>query len=486
MDRLRQLFAVDCRALALVRMGYATIILTDLALRAPGMKVWMGPDGFYPAELARGMVGFVFSVHSLSDAMWLQWALFALAVLGGVSLLLGFWSRTSALVSWYLLNSLELRNMNMADVGDHVLVLCLFWLIFLPCGAQWSIDRRVATARGERPPNRVASVASAGLLIQIAGIVFVSALWKLQGTSWPAGNAVRLALSDDVWARPFGVWLLGHPHVTTAVTWATLTVESVGPLLLLFTPVRWQVYVRPVVLLGLLGFFVGVGSGIDLGLIPFIMGVSLLAFVPGPLLDRVFGPPAPAPEETDAAHEGVLGRIVHVGIPAVTLALMLVLSVDGFLPKPFFEGHPHNWIYSLNLSQHWSMYAPDPKIGSFRLIFVTTLEDGRVRSFALGGERPGWPPMETDAPLERIWDDYRMKMHVQDRIVVPFHPRAVESLIRWYCTHSSVEPVRVQLRKVTRRTRLAEPDAEIRSVVEDVALPPMACPAREPRTAPGS
>ena len=481
MDRLRQLFVIDCRALALLRIGYAGIILTDLARRAPEMSVWMGADGFYPTAIARDAVAFVVSVHSLSDSMPFQWFLFGLAVLAGASLLLGFWSRTSALASWYLLTSLHLRNTNMVDVGDHVLVLCLFWLIFLPCGAQWSIDRRLATARGERTPLRVASVASAGLLIQIAAVIFVSAMWKLQGHSWPAGNAVRLALSDDVWARPFGVWLLGYPRVTTLITWTTLWVECLGPGLLLFTPVRWQVYVRPLVLLGLLGFFVGIGSGIDLGLIPFIMTTNLIAFLPGALLDRVLGPQEPVEAEPTPATGGTLGRLVHVGIPAIALGVMLFLCVDGFLPHPFFAGKPGNWVDSLQLSQQWSMYAPDPKIGSFRLIFGSTLEDGRVRAFALGAERQGWPTMETDTPLERIWNDYRMKMHVQDRVVVPYHPRLVESLARWYCERSPAKPVRVQVRKVTRWTRLDQPHAAIRNVLEDVALPPFECPARAPQ-----
>ena len=476
LDRIWQQLRIDCRALAIVRIGYGALILVDLARRAPELAFANGPGGFYPAEIARGVVTVVISLHSLSDALWLQWALFGVAAVAGAALLVGFRSRTAALVSWYLLLSLHLRNTNMADVGDHALGMCLLWLVFLPCGARWGLDAGRARRRGEIPPTEVASIASAGLLLQVAAILFFSAFWKLSGTSWLDGTAVRLAISDDVWARPFGVWLLGYPALTALLTWATLTIEFFGPLVLVFSPRRLELWTRPPVLLGLLGFFVGVGSGMNLGLIPWIMGATLMIFLPTALLDRVFGPdPEPVPARADPGGIGLLGKVV----PTAALALMLFLNVDGLRSAPLLGGTSSRFLASIRLNQGWGMYSPDPRVGSFRFIFVAEQADGRVRSLALGGVRPGWPPMPTDPPLERIWNDYRMKMALQDRITLPPQRRALKALGLWYCRHSPLAPVRVQIRKVARRTVLAEPDRPVRSLLgTGTPLPYLDCPAR--------
>ena len=471
-ERVLAFFAIDVRALALGRIAFASLVLVDLLRRAPAMRLVQGPEGLYPVELARDRFDFAVSIYTVSDAMWLQWLLFGLAAVFAVGLLVGFWSRTCALFSWYLFVSLSIRNLYLTDVGDHAIALVLFWFIFVPIGGRYSVDEWRLRARGLRTPVRVASIATAGYLLQIAFIVFFSTYWKLTGTTWLAGDALQWAVSDDVYSRAFGDWVLHQPLLARLLTWGTLLTESTAPILLLATPPRWQGWVRPVVLLGLAALFTGFGVGIELALVPFIMISTLFPFIPGEVMDRVIGAETDAPDQ--AAPVERRPWLLRSGVPALALAMALILNVDDLLfDSRIYDSRFGVFLYQVRLAQNWSMFAPDPRLTSFRLIFVEAYEDGSTGSFALGARRPGWPELPTNELLERVWNDHRMRWYFTEQIGPrPVQIQPLRAAATWYCRQAETRPFRVRIQKVVRRPRVREPDAEIRSVVASRTLVP--------------
>ncbi|MFX8976526.1 hypothetical protein ABTN19_19210, partial [Acinetobacter baumannii] len=69
------------------------------------------------------------------------------------------------------------RNPLVTLPGDTLLCALLFWCLFLPMGARWSVD--AALARPEAPPPadpRHSGWPAAALLLQVLSVPFFSAL----------------------------------------------------------------------------------------------------------------------------------------------------------------------------------------------------------------------------------------------------------------------------------------------------------------------
>ncbi|MEM7249105.1 MAG: HTTM domain-containing protein [Acidobacteriota bacterium] len=314
-----EVFSIDLRVLALYRIAAGLVTIVDLLLRWPAMSLWLGPDTFHPAELARADLPICLSVHALNDSWWMQVVLYLLALGAAISLTVGYRSRWSAALSWYLLTSLLLRNPHLVDAGDSFFAVSLVWLMFLPCGETWSVDSR---RNGTSGTTAVCSLASAGLLLQPALAFFFSGIAKMHGSTWPGGTAIRVAVGDDAWAQPFGLWLVESPTRVAMATHATLVLEMAGPLLLLLAPRRELV--RPVVLLALFGLTAGMGLSIQLQLIPLKVAITLIPFLPGWILDRL--------SKTEFRVRG-LGEPEHHWlrrwVPAYLLVTLVLLNVQG-------------------------------------------------------------------------------------------------------------------------------------------------------------
>ncbi len=138
----RDFFEVDARALATLRICLGLLLLIDLAGRARHLQAWHAGASVFPLALARASSDSVLSLHLISGDLAVQGGLFVVAALAALALTAGWRTRTMAVLSWVLLVSLQHRNWLLQNVGDRVLVLILFWALFLPLGARWSLDAR--------------------------------------------------------------------------------------------------------------------------------------------------------------------------------------------------------------------------------------------------------------------------------------------------------------------------------------------------------
>lgn len=231
-----EVFSADLRSLAALRIALAFLVLVDLGRRATNLVAHYSDEGVLPrSEL--DISPYSFSLNTLSGSPEFQALLFGLAALGAVSMLVGYRTRLATFVVWLLVLSIQLRNPLVLTGGDTLLHLLLFWSIFLPLGAVWSIDRARACTRGTTPrlSMHFFSVGTVALFLQIAIMYWVTAINK-SGEEWWNGTAVYYALSYDRGATELGSYLLNFPVVLTILTFASLALEALGPFLL-FSPV---------------------------------------------------------------------------------------------------------------------------------------------------------------------------------------------------------------------------------------------------------
>ncbi|MEN8159293.1 MAG: hypothetical protein ABFS41_04380 [Myxococcota bacterium] len=424
----RTLFTVDLRSLALVRILLGTLILVDLASRARLLTTNYTDLGAHPriAVLSYREPGSLPSLHLLSGSADVQAALFGLAALVALALVLGWHTRIATTLSWLLAISLQGRHELLLDGGDHALRHLLFWCMFLPLGAWGSLDAR---RRGRPPPTAfVCSPASAALLLQGASLFLVTGLVKT-GPEWTTDwTAVRYAISREGWIRPFGEWLVSHPFLPELLTPIVRWWEIAGPLLL-FVPVAvWLM--RAIGIAGIWGMLLGLGLGLKLNLFPFIAGSGLIAFLPGALWDRLGLRVSSAPPATDDAPGRVraaarlAGRLALVALLLLLVVWMNARTVNHALapPEPL-----QRFATRLQMGQGWMMYAPSPRHVDVQFAHRGLLANGAEidldRAPATG---PAWEE------VRRAWQDYRFLYFLQ-KLYAPRWHKPLDEYALWLC-----------------------------------------------------
>ena len=194
-----ELFGADLRSLAVFRIVLALLVLTDLAGRITNLSAHYADDGVLPREvlLEEGILHpWAFSLNLINGEPAFQALLFGLLALAAVGLLVGYRTRLMTVVVWLLLLSIHFRNPLLSGAGEPLLRLLLFWAMFLPLGAMWSLDR----ARKSVPQQWSTyffSLGTVGLFMQIAFMYWFTALQK-SGAEWRTdGTALYYALSYD-------------------------------------------------------------------------------------------------------------------------------------------------------------------------------------------------------------------------------------------------------------------------------------------------
>jgi hypothetical protein len=277
--KVEALLGADVRSLAAYRIVLALLALVDILSRAANLSAHYTDAGVLPrsARLEYLPSLWVFSLHLMSGDAFVQAALFVLAGVAALALLVGFRTRAMVVVSWVLLVSVQVRNPLVLSAADVLLRLLFFWGMFLPLGAYWSVDRlRAGSPR--LASMRVFSFATVGLFAQIVFVYWFGALHK-SGPEWRTdGTAIYYALSLDQLVTPLGAYLRQFGALLKVMTFGTFWFEALGPLLL-FSPV----FTGPLRTAGVLGFMslhLGIWLSMDLGLFQWVAALAMVCFLP--------------------------------------------------------------------------------------------------------------------------------------------------------------------------------------------------------------
>lgn len=277
----RELLHLDVRSLALFRVCLALLLFSDWLDRLPDLAAHYSDAGIIPRSVITGPLPL--SVHFFTGGVWLQALWLGVALVAAFFLLVGYFTPLATLVSWFLLISVHARAPCVMQGGDQVLRLLLFWGIFLPLGARWSVD--AADPRNRRSSPRVLGVASAALILQVCMIYWFAGAWKW-GPEWQAeASAVHYALRFEHFTTPFGYWLLEHPGLLRLLTRSTLLVEVLGPVILFlpFAPALQRLLMIATFTL----FHAGLAISLELGNFPWACMVAWAALTPTAFWDRL-------------------------------------------------------------------------------------------------------------------------------------------------------------------------------------------------------
>ncbi len=275
---LETVFGLDLRSLAAFRIGISLVILTDLGIRFGDLTAHYTDAGIMPRSLLADISRpWHWSIHAMSGEPIFQVLLFFIAGLMAIAMLVGYRTRLATIASWILLISLHNRNPVLIFAADDVLRALMFWAMFLPLGAAYSIDSAFNTNQ-RHLPERVVSAATVALIFQQCFIYIFSAAFKSRSPIWMDGSAVYYSLSFDQYVTPLGHFLLNFSPILTIFTHFTLVLEWLGPLVL-FIPFRNHLF-RMWAVVTFIMLHAGFGLTLNLGIFPFLSIFSWLAFLP--------------------------------------------------------------------------------------------------------------------------------------------------------------------------------------------------------------
>jgi hypothetical protein len=422
--RIRAIFALDLRSLALLRIGLGLLLLADLAARAADFRAHYTDFGILPrAELGGYTWRTVWTLHGLASPSAPAVAgLFALAAVFAVLLALGWRTRLATFASWLLVSSVQYRQPALAHGGDVLLRMLLFWGLFLPLGARWSLDARSGRARPAEAGVAHVSVATAALILQIA-LVYAFSVLNRTGPTWWEGRALHDALHFDQFASRQGIWLRENGAALLApLTHVAIWFEALAPLLL-FSPIATGA-LRALAVALFLGFHASLALLFHIGLFPAVCAAGWLALLPTWLWSRLAGAPgADAPQWQPRAWRD--------GLAGLALAFVLASNASTVRGGALGAGLPQGWDLPAQLfylDQVWGLFSPDPAIYDGWYVILGIQRDGEEVS-PFWRDRPvsfEKPPVVTETMNIR-WREFFFRLQQDAR-----DPRW-RSFGRWLC-----------------------------------------------------
>lgn len=348
---LRDRVRLDLRSLAAFRIAAGLLLAVDALLRTRDFGLMFAPDGFFPSAALRQTWDSdpsCWSAAFLVDRAWWSGVMLLLQGLAGCCLACGWRTRPVTIVAWAAQLSVVRRTLPATNAGDAWLVTLLFWAMFLPLGAVWSLD--AARRRGSRSATDggTASIATAAFMLQVL-VVYLSAGLAKWNDSWFSGEAVRRALSIHDHGTNLGTWIANADWLARPLTWGVIGMELLLPPLFLLVP---RPRVRLVVAALFILFHVAIHVTMSVGLFAAIGVAAWLALLPGSAWSAA--PPGGAAADDPGRLSAPAATVCGVLLSLAGLGLLHGVTPWRGRPLPTAVRTPLNLA---GLTQDWGMFG---------------------------------------------------------------------------------------------------------------------------------
>lgn len=467
--RLGEIIGLDLRSIALFRIAMGALVISDVYHRSLHLVAHYTDAGFMPREkLLSGWSNPVFySFHNWGGDITSQTLLFVLSAIFGAMLLVGFSTRLASIMCFLMVASIQGRNYLILQGGDDLLRVMLFWAMFLPLGARFSVDAALATpATPKHRVHRIFTVASTTIALQLLAMYLVSAVLKT-GPSWHAnGSAIHLALHHESFATSFGQWFRELPTpLLQSMTWSVYYLELLGTLLF-FSPLK-SGWTRTAQVAIFISFHFGLYLCMELGHFPWVAMAAWLIMLPSWFWDvpvnrtltkfdlrRHYLALAAAARTFVIRHREWFRsrkprplRIEPSLWGTITAAVLAVYTTYGTAyaatHKGSVEGDQFKPMLMLRLYANWGMFAPNPPNTSGWFVIVGERANGTEIDVWNGNDPVDWrrPELPSATYRSQRWRKFL------DNITNSRHAVVRPYFLRWLCkdwneSHAEDEQVR--------------------------------------------
>src|SRR5262245_29394611 len=246
--------------LGLFRIAVSVFALAQIWLLWPyvhqlygnfGFVQWViletSPDTWLPSI---GKICLVLQPYGVSAAACVN-GVFGAYAFSLVGLALGWKTRMFSIMAW-VMHALTVNSGYLSLYGvDTMIHICLFYFVWMPVGAAYSIDRWLHA----RPAAATvgAGIALRTLQIHLCIIYLNAGTAKMQGEQWWNGEAIWRALLNPEFGVFDFTWLARVPAAAILLGWSTMLIEVGYPLLI------WPRRLRPWWVAATVALHLGIG-----------------------------------------------------------------------------------------------------------------------------------------------------------------------------------------------------------------------------------
>jgi hypothetical protein len=410
-------------------------LLIDLAGRTGDLVAHYTDAGLFPRDAAiETSDAWHISLHLANGQYAFQVILFAIAALAAFCLLLGIETRIAGIVSWALIVSLQNRNFIILNGADVLLRMVLFFSLFLPLGARFSIDRFRGISRSHSQGDFIVSPGTVFVLIQFMLVYVFAGLIKSDIPSWREGTGLAYALRSPEFAEPLGLMVVENATAMKVLNGFVVYGELFGSFLLL-VPV-WTTALRLAVVFGFAALHLLIAATMSVGMFPLVGIVAATVFLPSAFWDRgarflakrapflargaeraASWLRAPIRANLDPLPERrrPIWRRWGAGVfGSACMALVILCNISTYRPLPFLIPEKLQWITpTLRLEQRWDMFASPLTAGGW-FVMPGRLTSGAEIDLATMKPKVSWDEPEYIAHTyaNARWKKYFMNISI--------------------------------------------------------------------------
>ncbi len=382
---------VDARPLGVFRIAFSLILLKDAIYHLLLGVQFYAADGIAPRH--------VITVYdrdwrwSLMDYIGADWQItlfFLLWIMVLVALLLGYRTRWMTILNWIIILSIHERNVYMLNGADTVMRVMSFWIMFLPLGRAYALDRL-------RKPDLPLTTFAFPLRIvqlQFAFIYLSTFIMKVHGDAWLDGSAVYYALQLRGFTHPIADWVLNTaPYLFFQIATTFTFIAEGAFFILMFIPFG-QPRLKLIGLLAMGSVHVGIAILMAIPNFSLVMLACYLLFFEGKwlvwLTRRRFA-------QYQFADIPSLSPALPMTKRRIALVLLLgsllftVYAYNFWFMRPAEEplGPPISdvqlqTVQLLGLWQIWDMFAPNPFPTDGGMLINGTYDNGQTLELRTG------------------------------------------------------------------------------------------------------
>ena len=237
--------------IGLLRIFTATVLLLSLINDFPFVVDYYSDEGVLSGRVDVLRSEYRFTILDYFGSPNQVIILYLLLIIFTIMLLIGKHTRTSAIVAFILLSSFHEKNTLILNSGDTLIRLMLFYLAIAPSGKCLSLDsikkRQSLTSKEHKEWQQEYIWPRRLMQIQLA-IVYLFAFLPKTGVTWRGGTAIYYFLANPHFAR-FSFDFLGNFIILTIfMTYATLLIELLFPILVWFKSTRKYMLIAGIML----------------------------------------------------------------------------------------------------------------------------------------------------------------------------------------------------------------------------------------------
>lgn len=219
----------DASALCIFRILFGFFLFLNGISLVEDFEVWFGTGTNALVPLSDSLTYYqnvrlnIFKMLSPTESS--AWFVLITYIVASISLMIGFQTRASAVITFVLMVSMQNRNYAILNSGDTLMRCMLFLMMFAPSQVKYSVDSWIKKKEGEPYSTEISLVTVRLLQLQFSLVYLATTLFKLKGLDWVDGTAVYYTSRLENFQRIVLPVIFDIPFLVKVATWSALFIE---------------------------------------------------------------------------------------------------------------------------------------------------------------------------------------------------------------------------------------------------------------------